>query len=81
MFGQDMGKGERNALAEDDGRLYDVVEVSLDTRTVRLMTDTPKTARNADAIERIALMRRGNDSNFFATVPAGTYADGDAWTP
>ena len=40
-----------------------------------------KSASNAEAIERMALMRRGNDDNFFITVPAGKFKDGDSYLP
>lgn len=58
--------------------MFDVFEVDIATRKVRAM-GTEKTERNAEAIERMAIMRRGNDSNFFVTVPAGLYADGDTF--
>lgn len=60
--------------------LFDVVEVDIASRTVRMMTDAPKDERNAEAIERMAIMRRSTNGNFFATVPAGKYADGDTFT-
>ena len=60
--------------------MFDVIEVNIATRKIRLMTDTPKNAANAEAIERMALMRRGDGSNFFDTVPTGQYADGDTLT-
>lgn len=77
MFGQENHRPNRIALAENDGHLYDVIEVDIESRTVLLMTDEPKDARNADAVMRMALMRRGNADNYFDIVPAGTYADGD----
>lgn len=58
---------------------FDVVEVDIESRKVRMMTDEPKSAANAEAIERMALMRRADGSNFFATVTAGKYADGDTY--
>ena len=60
--------------------MFDVIEVDIETRKVRIMTDKPKDAANAEAIERMALMRRGDGTNFFDTVPAGKYADGDTLT-
>lgn len=58
---------------------FEVLEVDIATRKVRMMTDGPTTEKNADAIERMAIMRRGTDDNFFVTVPAGKYADGDTY--
>ena len=59
--------------------LFDVLEVDIETRIVRLMTDCPKNSKNAEAIEMMALMRRGTDSNFFVTVKAGRFSDGDKY--
>ena len=60
--------------------LFDVIEVDIDSGKVRLMTDKPKDAKSAEAIERMAIMRRATEYNFFKTVPAGKYADGDTLT-
>lgn len=59
--------------------MFDVIEVDIVTRKVRMMTDEPESERNAEAIKNMALMRRGDDTNFFTTVPAGKYADGDIY--
>ncbi len=59
--------------------MFDVIEVDIATRKVRMMGQET-TEANAEAIERMALMRRGTDENFFATVPAGKYQDGDTYT-
>ncbi len=56
--------------------MYDVVEVDLNTGKIRLMSEN-KDESSAEAIERMATMRRSTDDNFFTTVPAGKYADGD----
>lgn len=60
--------------------LFDVVEVDIETRKVLMMTHEPKSAHDAEAIKRMAIMRRATDKNFFATVPAGKYSDGDIYT-
>jgi hypothetical protein len=58
--------------------LFDVVAVDLESRTVRLMAEG-KTAVNAYAVETMAVMRRGVDAEFFASVPTGKYKEGDLW--
>ncbi len=57
-------------------KLYDVIAVSLRTNKVRFMADR-KTLNNAEAIEKMAVMRRGVDEEFFTTVPAGSFNEGD----
>ena len=69
---------ERIPLDKNDGQLYDVVVVDIDTLKVQMMGEG-KTAPNADAIKRMAIMRCANGNNFFATVPAGKYQDGSIW--
>lgn len=59
-------------------KLFDVVEVDTDTMKITLMAEN-KTKKNAEAIESFAIMRRGNDSNFFTSVPAGKYSNGDKY--
>lgn len=58
--------------------LFDVVAVDLKTHTVRLMAEK-KTARNAEAIENMCVMRRGVEEEFFSAVPHGKYDAGDKW--
>ena len=60
------------------GELFDVVEVDMETFKVGIMAEG-KSARNADAIEFMAIMRRGVDTHFFAAVAAGKYREGDEW--
>ena len=57
-------------------KLFDVIAVDLSTKKIRFMAQG-KTERNAEAIETIAVMRRGVDVEFFTTVPAGKYKEGD----
>lgn len=59
--------------------LYDVVAVNHKTGKVALMAEG-KTERNAEAIERMAIMRRGLKTDFYATVPAGLYKEGDKYS-
>jgi hypothetical protein len=58
--------------------LYDVVAVSLATYHIRLMA-TQASKPDAEAIVTMAVMRRGCDTEFFTSVPQGTYQDGDQW--
>lgn len=58
--------------------LYDVVAVDMKTEKVRLLAEK-KAERNAEAIENMAIMRRGVDDEFFVTVKSGKYKDGDEW--
>lgn len=57
---------------------YDVIAVSLATKVVRLIAEG-ETARNADAIMKMAVARRGVDTEFFVAVSAGSYRDGEKW--
>lgn len=59
--------------------LYDVVAVSIATGKVEELVAQGKTFRNAEAVENMAVMRRGCDVHFFATVTAGRYQEGDRW--
>lgn len=62
----------------NEENLFDVVAVNMDKSTVRLI-DRNKTRANAEAIEKMAVMRRGVEVEFFAVVPADDYKDGDKW--
>lgn len=59
-------------------QLYDVLGVNIETGLVRFMA-TGKTERNAEAIETMAVTRRGCDEEFFVTVTAGEYKEGYKW--
>lgn len=59
-------------------QLYDVVAVNLVTNTVRVIA-SGKTQENAEAIENMAVMRRGVEEEFFTAVRAESYKDGDKW--
>jgi hypothetical protein len=60
--------------------VFEVVEVDIDTKAVTMMTDRPKDEKNAEAVMKMAIMRRSSDFNFFAVVPAGKYQDGDVYS-
>lgn len=57
---------------------FDVFEVDIDSGTMKVMGEG-KDAKNAEAIERFAIMKRGTDDNFFVTCPAGKYSEGDKY--
>jgi hypothetical protein len=59
-------------------QLFDVIEVNTETWKVTLMGER-KSERKAEAVERMAIMRRSADHNFFTTVETGTYLDGDTY--
>ena len=61
-----------------DDRQFDVIAVSTDTNRV-LWVDGPKTAANAEAIIKMAILRQGVDDRFFSYAPTGTYKAGDTW--
>jgi len=60
-------------------QLYDVVAVTIERQcTVRLINGG-QTRENAEAVQKMAVMRRGCDEEFFSVVPAGMYSDGEKW--
>lgn len=58
--------------------LYDVIAVNLESNRVRLIAEN-KSEANAEAIENMAVARRGVDEEFFVTVPAGEYKENSEW--
>ena len=58
--------------------MFDVIAVNMETHKIRLIGEN-KTERNAEAIEMMAVGRRGVDEEFFVTVPHGEYKEGDEW--
>jgi hypothetical protein len=56
--------------------MRDVVAVNLTTHKVRLMAKRLGAA-DAEAVIKMAVMRRGMEEEFFVDAPAGQYADGD----
>ena len=61
-------------------KLFDVVAVEMATHKIEIMAEK-KTARNAEAIENMAVGRRGVETHFYTTVPCGKYNNGDEWKP
>lgn len=59
-------------------KLFDVIAVNMETDKVRLMAKN-KTRWNAEAIENMAIMRRGVDEEFFTVVEAGKFSEGDSY--
>jgi len=64
---------------KDDGNLYDVVAVDIDSNSI-LWVEPKKTARNAEAVIGMAVMRQGVEDRFFTKVAHGTYKQGDKYT-
>lgn len=59
-------------------KLFDVVAVNMATYKVRLLSED-KSEESAEAIIKMAIMRRGVDTEFYAAVQAGSYSDGDEY--
>lgn len=55
------------------GHLYDVVAVEIANPENIMVMERNKTECNAEAIVNMAVMRRGCDTDFYKTVPAGTH--------
>ena len=58
--------------------LYDVVGVNLKTKLVRFMAQG-EDETNAEAVVKIAVIRRGVEEEFFVEVPEGSYEEGEKW--
>lgn len=59
-------------------QLYDVWAVNIESGKMRIMAAN-KDARNADAIVKMAVMRRGVDEEIFVESEAGKFKEGDIW--
>jgi hypothetical protein len=59
-------------------QLFDVIAVNQQTSIVTLMAEG-KTERNAEAVVKMAIMRRGLETDFYVEVPAGKYKNGDTF--
>lgn len=57
---------------------YDVIAVNIEDSSISMMGEG-KTMPNAEAIEKMAIMRRGVDECFYVIVPAGQYKGGDTY--
>jgi len=58
--------------------MFDVLAINMKTGLVSIMAEN-KSERNAEAIETMAVMRRGVNDEFFATVATGLYKEGEKW--
>lgn len=56
--------------------LFDVVAVTIQTGRMRILAER-KTEDNAEAIVKMAVIRRGVEVEFYKTVPTGTVKEGD----
>lgn len=66
-------------MATTETELYDVVAVNMDTNKVRIIAKN-KTLANAEAITKIAVLRRGVVDEFFSEVPSNKkFKDGDCY--
>ena len=61
-----------------ENELYDVLAVNIGNHKVRIIGEK-KTLRNANAIEMMAVVRRGVDEEFFTTVSHGSFKEGEEW--
>ena len=52
-------------------KLFDVVAVNIKTGKERIIANG-KSEHNAEAIENMAIMRRGVEEEFFKVIPSGT---------
>jgi len=60
----------------DTKDLFDVIEVDIKTQAIRILARA-KNERAAEGIEMSAIFRRGVETAFYVSVPAGKYQDGD----
>jgi hypothetical protein len=58
---------------------FDVVAVAIaDPHQVRIL-GKQLTERNAEAVIKLAVMRRGGATEFYKAVTAGSYFEGECW--
>jgi hypothetical protein len=67
-------------MCAEASKLFDVLAVDMTTHKIEIMAEK-KTKRNADAIEMMAVMRRGVETHFYTSEPSGKHKDGDEWNP
>lgn len=60
-------------------KLYDVIEVGMKKPHPVRIIDRDKAMKDADAIVKMAVMRRGVEAHFFTTVEPGAYSDGEPY--
>lgn len=59
--------------------MFDVIEVSIASGLVLAFMAENKTKKNAEAVEQMAVYRRGIEDSFYAVVEAGKYKIGDTY--
>jgi hypothetical protein len=59
--------------------LFDVIEVCIESGKVLGFMTEGKTEKNAEAVVRMAVYRRGVENSFYAVVEAGKYKIGDTY--
>lgn len=59
--------------------LYDVIEVGMEKPHAVRIIERGKTLKNADAIVKMAVARRGVGAHFFTSVKPGSYKDGEPY--
>lgn len=59
-------------------QLYDVLAVNIKTGAVRIL-EKDSEGDDADAVVKMAVMRRGVEEEFFAAVNAGSHRTGDKY--
>jgi hypothetical protein len=74
----DIISGKGDSRMSDDR--WDVIAVNLATHKIRIL-DHDKDFENADAIVRMAVLRRGTQEEIFKLVRSGAYAEGDSIAP
>ena len=58
---------------------YDVLEVDIASGEVVGVMAQDKDERNAEAVMKMAVIRRGVEHSIYVTVPSGTKSIGDTW--
>jgi hypothetical protein len=59
--------------------LFDVIEVCIESGKVLGFMTEGKTEKNAEAVVRMAVYRRGVENSFYAVVDSGKYKIGDTY--
>jgi hypothetical protein len=59
-------------------KFFDVIAINIKTNLIEIIANN-KTEKNADAIEMMAISRRGVETHFYTTIPTGKYKSGDKW--
>lgn len=59
--------------------MFDVIEVSIKSSKVIAFMAENKTKRNAEAVEKMAVYRRGVEEGFYVVVESGKYKIGDTY--